>query len=203
MIRIYDIFFNNLYIYQNGTIFLELHIICVLRLKAQKKSPWGTCITPTVNPETRSLIKSPFQLYFGSHCKMGTSLRSEETKLIWAAVNFINIYTHVFRMKFWRQSWNVSRNSCQKGRSYKKFVRKTMMKLTPERLIQEVSFRFAFFKHSFSVWWFALFFFWLHVHLDNLHSLQDFWLILTFLKMKLLLCFWYIFLQILKLFNKW
>ncbi len=46
-------------------------------------------------------------------------------------VNFINVYARIFRTKFWRQSWNVSRKSCQKGRLYEKFVRKMLMKLTP------------------------------------------------------------------------
>jgi len=46
-------------------------------------------------------------------------------------VNFINVYEHVFRTKFWHQSWNVSRKNWVKGRSYENFVHKTMMKLTP------------------------------------------------------------------------
>jgi len=51
--------------------------------------------------------------------------------LVSAAVNFINVYTRVFCTKFWRQSWNVSRKSCQKRHSYEKFICKTLMKLTP------------------------------------------------------------------------
>jgi len=35
-----------------------------------------------------------------------------------------------FHTKFWHQSWNVSRKSCQKGSSYEKFVLKRLMKLT-------------------------------------------------------------------------
>jgi len=36
------------------------------------------------------------------------------------SINFINVNAHVFCMKFWRQSWNISRKSCQK----RTFVRK-------------------------------------------------------------------------------
>ncbi len=47
------------------------------------------------------------------------------------AVNFINIYAHVFRTKFWCQSQNVTRKAAKKDVCTKKAREKTLMKLTP------------------------------------------------------------------------
>ncbi len=45
-------------------------------------------------------------------------------------VNFINVYLCIFCTKFWHQSWNITRKSCQKGPLCEKRVRLMLMKLT-------------------------------------------------------------------------
>jgi len=45
-------------------------------------------------------------------------------------VNFINIYAHIFRTNFWRQSRNVTRKSCWNDVRTKNSYVKMLMKLT-------------------------------------------------------------------------
>ncbi len=61
------------------------------------------------------------------YCLFQQKILKEENKLYKTGVNFINIFRAFFCTKFWRQSQNVTRKSCQNVT----FVRKTLMKLTP------------------------------------------------------------------------